>query len=120
MTDDAIECETDAMTEEELVTREADGDTCDGWAFNRAAQLEDAVVLDVLLQNQSEHCVVYDRERDIVIDKTMRQFDLGPDFGAWDGDEHPYAVDYEEVYTWEDRDEFEAYYEDMDAAPYIV
>ena len=115
-----LELETDAMTEEELLAHEADGDTCDGWAFNFAAQLEDAVVIDVCLTNNSEHCAVYDRQRDIIIDKTFGQFDIGPDLGAWDGDEHPYAMEFEEVYRWEDRDEFEDYYAGMTHAPYIV
>lgn len=115
-----LELDTDAMTEDELLAHEADGSTCNGWAFNFAAQLDDAVVIDVLLENGAAHCAVHDRERDIVIDKTIGQFDLGPELGAWDGDEHPYAADFEEVRTWESEGEFAAFYGDMAGSPFIV
>jgi len=115
-----LELDTDAMTEDELLAHDADGATCNGWAFNFAAQLDDGVVIDVMLENGSAHCAVYDRDRDIVIDKTIGQFDLGPELGAWGGDEHPYALQFEESRVWTSEDEFETFYSDMTGSPYIV
>jgi len=115
-----LEIDTDAMSEDELLAHDADGATCNGWAFNFAAQLDDAVVIDVMLENGSAHCAVYDRGRDIVIDKTIGQFDLGPELGVWDGDEHPYALQFEESRVWGSEDEFEAFYSGVTGSPYIV
>ena len=109
----AVEVETDKVTTDELDKLSSLAETCNGQAFNCMAESDnDVVVKDVLIEGSGiGHCFVYDKTRDVVLDACMRQFSVGPDMGAWDGDTHPYAVDFEEVREWESEDEFVEFYE---------
>ena len=111
-----IELKTDAVDEAELEALAAEHDTCNGFAFSLMESSDnDLVVKDgyVDTSDGGAHCYVYDRDRDVTIDVTLGQFNGCPEIGAWDGDDHPHVCDYEEVYEWESRDEFEAHYGDM-------
>lgn len=111
-----IEKQTNKVTEEELNEIWRSADTCNAQAFNFQEQSDnDIVVKDALIRGSGiGHCFIHDRDRDVVIDACMGQFDQTPDMGAWDGDEHPYAIGGEEVREWESRGAFEEYY---DGAP---
>lgn len=108
-----IELETDAVDEAELEELDAKHNTCNGFAFSHMeASDNDVVVKDgfVDTSNAGAHCYVYDRDRDVTIDVTLGQFNGCPDIVAYDGDRHPHVADWEEVYEWESREEFEAHY----------
>jgi hypothetical protein len=115
------EIETDEITGQEVADLKASASTCNGFAFNYLEEHESAVVKDALIRGGDiAHCYVYDRDRDITIDATLGQFNGKPAFGAWDGDEHPYRVEHEEVREWESREAFEDYYADRTGADFIV
>ena len=114
-----IELETDEVDEQELIELAGKHDTCNGFAFNHMESSDnDVVVKDAFVDGprSGAHCYVYDRDRDVTIDVTFRQFEAGPDIGAWDGDRHPHVAEWEEIYEWEDREEFEAHYGAMPEA----
>lgn len=111
-----IEIETDAVDRTELDDWKTQHKTCNGFAFAYMEQSDnDVVVRDGYMDTSDSgaHCYVYDRDRDVTIDVTLGQFNGCPEIGAWDGDHHPYVDEFEEVYEWEDYDEFEAHYGDM-------
>jgi hypothetical protein len=116
-----IEIDTDDVTEDELDELSKSATTCNGQAFNHMEQSDnDVVVKDVLIEGSpTGHCFVHDRDRDVVMDACMDQFRVGPDAGAWDGDEHPFAQDTEDVREWESREEFEAFYDDAPEDDFI-
>jgi len=114
------EVETDAIDEERLAELNPTADTCNGWSFWYVENVnENAVVKDMFTIFGEEHCAVYDPDLDVTIDMTLGQFDDAPDAGAWDGDQHPYADDIEEVYEWTDKSAFEEHYDGFQS-PYIV
>jgi len=117
-----VEIKTEKVTEDELAEVSGLAETCNGQAFNYMRQSDnDVVVKDVLIEGSGiGHCFIYDRDRDVVIDACMRQFSVGPDIGAWDGDTHPYAVDFEEVREWESEDEFVEFYENAPENDFIL
>jgi hypothetical protein len=119
------ELETDAVNEDTLAKLAAEHDTCNGFAFSfMDASDNDVVVKDgyVDASNAGAHCYVYDRDRDVTLDVTLGQFNGRPDIGAWDGDRHPHVCEFEAVFEWEDRDEFESHYGAMPEAdnPFYV
>lgn len=116
-----VEIKTGKVSEDELEDINTLGGTCNGQAFNFMQESDnDVVVKDALIEGSSiGHCFIYDRDRDVVIDACMEQFTVGPMFGAWDGDEHPYAVDFEEVREWESEEEFKAFYDNAPENDFI-
>lgn len=106
------EIETDALDVDDLVEIGGAHDTCNGFAFAYAEEHENAIVKDAFVDssNGGAHCFVYDRELDVTIDPMLGQFNGCPDVGAWEGDNHPYACDFEEIREWGSRTEFEAHY----------
>jgi len=115
------EIKTDEVAEEDVDELAASANSCNGFAFNYLEANEDVVVKDALIEGGDiAHCYVYDRERDITIDATLGQFDGKPVFGAWDGDHHPYRVEYEGVREWESREAFEEFYANETNADFIV
>lgn len=115
-----IELKTEKVTEEELNEIWKLGDTCNGQAFNFQKQSDnDILVKETLIQGSSiGHCFIYDRDRDVVIDACMSQFNAGPKVGAWDGDEHPYSAGFE-VREWDSEDEFKEFHEDAPEDDFI-
>ena len=113
-----IEVDTDELTADDLIDIQSQSPrTCNGFAFWYMEQSDnDVVVKDGYIDGPKagEHCYVYDRDRDLVIDVCMMQFDVGPDMGAWDGEEHPYTADWEETREWEDIEAFEEHYGQLD------
>ena len=118
---EAVEVKTDKVTTDELDELNSLAGTCNGQAFNYMAESDnDVVVKDVLIEGSGiGHCFVYDKTRDVVLDACMRQFSVGPDMGAWDGETHPYAVDFEEVREWESEEDFKAFYDDAPENDFI-
>ena len=118
---EAVEVKTDKVTTDELDELNSLAGTCNGQAFNYMADSDnDVVVKDVLIEGSGiGHCFVYDKTRDVVLDACMRQFSVGPDMGAWDGETHPYAVDFEEVREWESEEDFKAFYDDAPENDFI-
>lgn len=104
------EIESDAMDADELESLWQK--TCNGFAFDYIESHENAVVKDALIEapNESEHCFVFDADLNATIDPTLGQFDGCPDGGVWEGDHHPYAAEFEEIYEWDDRSEFNEHY----------
>jgi hypothetical protein len=121
MSESLIELDTDDVTEAEIDEIHRLADTCNGQAFNFMASSDnDIVVKDALIEGSGiGHCFIYDRDRDVTIDACMRQFSVGPEVGAWDGDEHPYAQPHEEVRVWESEDEFKSFYDDAPENDFI-
>lgn len=116
-----IELETDALDADTLEQYITESHTCNGWSFNYIENVnEDAVVKDVWIEGEDAHCVVYDPDLDCIIDPMLGQFSGLPEGGAWDGEDHPYAADYEDVHEWTDRDEFETHYSQHPNGPFIV
>jgi len=117
----AEEIKTDDVSQDELAEISGLADTCNGQAFNHMEQSEnDIVVKDAIIEGSGiGHCFIYDRDRDVVVDACMAQFDAGPDVGAWDGDTHPYAQTHEEVREWESVEEFEAFYDNAPENDFI-
>ena len=117
-----VEVKTDKVSTDELAELSSLAGTCNGQAFNYMAESDnDVVVKDVVIEGSGiGHCFVYDKDRDVVLDACMRQFSVGPDMGAWDGDSHPYAVDFEEVREWESEDEFVEFYENAPENDFIL
>jgi len=116
-----LELETDAIDKDQLEDWGGEASTCNGWSFWYIENVnENAVVKDIYSQWGQEHCVVYDPDLDATIDPTLGQFEDAPFAGAWDGEEHPYAMDGEEVYEWTDREEFAEHYSQHPNGPYIV
>ena len=117
----AVEVQTDKVTTDELDKLNSLAGTCNGQAFNYMAESDnDVVVKDVLIEGSGiGHCFVYDKTRDVVLDACMRQFSVGPDMGAWDGETHPYAVDFEEVREWQSEEDFKAFYDDAPENDFI-
>ena len=117
----AVEVETGKVTTDELDKLNSLAGTCNGQAFNYMAESDnDVVVKDVLIEGSGiGHCFVYDKTRDVVLDACMRQFSVGPDMGAWDGETHPYAVDFEEVREWQSEEDFKAFYDDAPENDFI-
>lgn len=110
------ELKTDAVDMDELETLAAQHNTCNGFAFSYMEESgNDVVVKDGYVDtgNGGAHCYVHDRTRDVTIDVTLGQFNDCPELGAWDGDNHPYVCEWEEVYDWESREEFEAHYSEL-------
>ena len=117
----AVEVQTDKVTTDELDKLNSLAGACNGQAFNYMAESDnDVVVKDVLIEGSGiGHCFVYDKTRDVVLDACMRQFSVGPDMGAWDGETHPYAVDFEEVREWQSEEDFKAFYDDAPENDFI-
>lgn len=113
------EIDTDEISEQELEALAGNHTTCNGFAFAYLESHENAVVKDGMFQGRQAHCYVYDADKDITIDATIGQFDDGPSVGAWDGDNHPYIDDRDEVYEWESREAFEGHY-DGAHSPFIL
>jgi len=118
---DEPEIKTDDVTKDELIEIWQRADTCNGMAFShQQASDNDIVVKDALIKGSGiGHCFIYDRDRDVTIDTCMMQFSTGPAMGAWDGDEHPYRVEHEEVREWESEEEFVEFYEDAPENDFI-
>jgi hypothetical protein len=117
-----IEIRAKDFTESELTEVSTLADTCNGQAFQYQEQSEnDIIVKDALIQGSGiGHCFIHDRTRDVTIDACMGQFECGPSQGAWDGGEHPYTVDHEEVREWESREEFREFYADAPENDFIL
>lgn len=108
-----IELDTDDVDANELDELASQHKTCNGFAFSYLENSDnDVVVKDAFVDGSDggAHCYVYDRDRDVTIDVTLRQFEVGPDLGAWDGDHHPHVAEFEEVFEWESREDFEEHY----------
>jgi len=113
MTGPTTEIETDAVDVAELKEWAGKHETCNGFAFSFMEESENEVVVKdgfVDGPNSGAHCYIYDAERDVTIDVTLGQFEDCPDMAAWDGDDHPHVADWEEVYEWGSREEFEEHY----------
>jgi len=115
-----IEVDTDELTVDDLIDMQSRAPrTCNGFAFWYAEESDnDVIVKDAYVDGPQggAHCYVYDRDRDVTIDVCFMQFDVGPDMGAWDGDEHPYTADWEETREWDSREEFESHYSELPEA----
>lgn len=116
-----IELETNDLTKDELDKIHTLANTCNAQAFKYMEESDnDVVVKDSLIEGSGiSHCYIHDRDRDVVIDACMGQFSVGPHVGAWDGETHPYAVEFEETREWESVDEFKAFYEDAPENDFI-
>jgi hypothetical protein len=120
MENTSLEVATDEMAADELMELADSASTCNGAAWSYVEEHEDAVVCDGFIEGSpTQHCWIHDRERGIVIDPTLGQFDDHAFAGVWDGDEHPHAND-EEVYTWSDREAFVEAYDEGGSGPFIL
>jgi len=108
-----VEIKTDSVDAEELEMINKLAGTCNGQAFAFMEQSDnDIIIKDALIEGSAiAHCFIHDRDRGVIIDACMGQFDAGGTMGAWDGDSHPYAQEHEEVREWESREEFREFYE---------
>jgi len=115
------EIKTDMVDIEELEMVNSLAETCNGQAFAFMEQSDnDIVIKDALIEGAAiAHCFIHDRDRDVIIDACMEQFDAGSMMGAWDGGSHPYAQGHEEVREWESREEFREFYQDAPEDDFI-
>jgi len=112
--------QTDLVSEERLADWSTEFPTCNGFAFWYVETHENAEVRDAVMQNGEFHCYVYDGDLGVTIDPKMGQFDGFPDVGAYDGDEHPYADEREEIRAWTSREEFAEHYSAAPQSPFYV
>jgi hypothetical protein len=124
--------EMEAMDDIELTTHDVPADeiarwtqhdTCNGFAFDylEAHDDHDVVVRDALIEGGDvAHCFVVDHTRNVTIDVTLGQFNVGPSIGVWDGTEHPHEVDHEPANEWTSRESFESHYADETHSDFIL